>query len=182
VMGVEIDDEDLAVPQRLSIARSHRDVVHDAETEGLVRLRMMTGRPYCAERPVDGAAAALFHGFHDRAGGAERGVEAAGGNKGIRVELSRLGGPDFLDVVRRMDAFQVFRSSAAGIQDLQPVPEAGGFEGVQDAEEALRGIGVPRRRLMAEKGLIEKETHSVHEGNYTPGSMSLPDYFDPVPR
>jgi hypothetical protein len=62
-----------------------------------------------------------------------------------------------------MDASDVVKGRAAGTERDQPGPEPRCLERDNDVREPVRGIGMPRRRLVVQEDLIVDETDSVHK-------------------
>ena len=150
----------------LRVARGDRDVVEEAEAHRPCRLGVMAGRAHARRRhwrrlPVITSSIAA----HRAADAAHRRLEGARRHRGVGVELHQ--------AARRRDVTQlgdvVLGGRARRDRDRHPAPARAPASGsshrraLLDRAQAVRPLGMARRREVVEAGRVaeEKRAHQV---------------------
>jgi hypothetical protein len=145
------------------MSSADRYVVEDAVPHTLVSLGVVTGRPYCAKRALDGSLQTLVHRLHDRTRSMKRSLVTARGQKSVRIKFSGSEVPDLLDVLTRMHSGNVVIAGPARFQKDQVLPKIGSFEDGVNGGEPVLGVGMPHGRLVSQEDFIVDEPDSFHE-------------------
>ena len=149
MMDIEVHDQDFAdVVGMLQVARSHGDVVEQAEAHGSGVSRMMPRRPHRAERRC----------VFSRKNVIDSGYNSSGGVEGRFERFLRN---------RRIGRVEVLRSLRAGLADPLDVP------GVMDVREFLYG-SAPRLHPLEQAG-ITVFTKRLHNHRYPRRTFRVPD-------
>jgi len=163
MVGVKIDDKYAPIAAEPGISGGHGDIVENTETHTLICFGMVSGGANCTERPVDLSLSALLHCLYDRACRVERSIKRTLRQKRIGIELSGTKVSNLFNIILGVDTDDVIESRPPRTESNQSGPEARCFKRDDDIDEAVGRIGMPDRRLMAQKDFIVSKTDFFHK-------------------
>ncbi len=166
MVDVEIDHRHPLQPRRLGRAGRHRHRGIDAETHRLVGLGVMSGRPHCAEGPLEGPRGHALDRLDHRPAGPFGGRQTAGRHGGVGIQphpaLRRRGPPDRRDIGLGMHPQEI------GVLDTrrlaQVAVETGVGQGRGHGGQPVRALGMPLARLVGQHVAVGEDRNG-HGGN-----------------
>ena len=162
MVHVEIDDGHALQAPGQGLGRTHGDVVEQAETHGGVARGVVAGRPHGAEGAL---AAAVQHRVHRRDEGAGRtqgGVERAGRQAGVGIEVMRAAlrhrGEHRVDLRLRVHARELGARGARRLHAIQR-GEAVVVQRLQHRAQPVRALRMTGAGVVIEAGGVGEQEH-----------------------